>query len=282
MSEEDINVESIDFEGHDLIGQEEYEDVGDISIQSASSIDPIYTKEEVEEWLSVSKPVEAITLHHTYSPNSSQYNGRSTILAIQNYHMNHGFSTIAANFYTTPTDDLIGFTARSLKIQNGAHAYISKPLSSLPSDLRARANGNRQFLNYRSIGIETISNMDIEDPTTNKSMRNSITLMAIICEYHNLNPNEDIFLHRFVEYKSCPGNLVSLDWIKSEVKKEMGIDTDCKSLPAKDYQEDALQWMKDEGLMVGDSTGNQWPQCNITRGDFAVILQRFYDKYICD
>ncbi len=274
--------ENIDFFGHDLIGQEKYDDISELRASARSTIDKLITLNDVKKFCSNSKKIECITLHHTWSPNSSQYNGRNTILGIKSYHMKNGFSDIAANFYTAPVDDYIGWTARPLSTTNGAHAYINKPFSSLPFGLRNRANGNKQYLNYKSVGIETIGNFDSENPKTSKSMRNSIKLMAMLCEIYKLDPNKDIFTHNMVEYKSCPGSKVDLNWIKSEVKKEMNgnNEEDCKDLPAKPYQEEALKFCVDNGILTGDSEGNLMSQCNLTRGDMAVMLFRFYNKFI--
>lgn len=268
----------------DLVGQEYWDEKSDVSIRSVSTIDPISTVDGINSWLdSGNRDVRAIVIHHTYSPNSSQYKGRSTILGIKNYHMSHEFQDIAANFYTTPTesDELIGFTARPLSTKNSAHAYISKNWDDVPGDLRTLANGNRQFLNYYSIGVETIANMDQEDPETSKSMRNSIILMAAICNFYDLGVDK-IWPHRAVEFKSCPGTKVSMDWIKQEVEKEMANDNgNCADLPADAYALEALAWGKANGLMVGDSEGNLMSQCPMKRQDFMVILKRYFDKFGC-
>jgi len=279
MSEEDISMENIDFSCHDLNGQQEWDDSGDVAIAATSTIDPIYDKQGVISWLSNSKPIRGIIIHHTYSPSSSQYTGRNTILAIKNYHMSHGWSDIAANFYTTPTTNgLIGYTARSLTVQNGAHAYVERSWSEVPADFRILANGDKQHANTYCIGIETVANLDVEDPTTSKSMRNSIKLMAIICEYHGFGVDK-IWPHRALASKSCPGNRVNMDWLREEVKKEMGNGEDCKDLPASNYAVEALQWAMDQGLMVGDGT-NQFPRCNITREDFITILYRYHNQFV--
>jgi hypothetical protein len=265
----------------DLDDEAQFDDLSEIRVSSMSTIDKLTTEQNIRNFCRNSKRIECITLHHTWSPNSSQYNGRSTVLGIKRYHIqNVDARDIMANFYTSPVDDYIGWTARPMNITNGAHAYINKNWNQVPADLRIRANGNRQYLNYRSIGIETIANMDTENPATNKSMRNSIKLIAILCDIYNLDIDRDLYFHRDVAHKSCPGTKVDLDWVKSEVKKEMDNGEDCKKLPAKPYQEDALDWAKNTGLLVGDSDGNQMPQCNITRGDMLVVLKRFYDMFI--
>jgi hypothetical protein len=267
----------------DLDDEVQYDDTSEIIASATSSINKLVNKDDILDFCSNSKKIEAITLHHTWSPDSSQYRGRSTILGIKRYHIqNVGAKDIMANFYTSPVDDYIGWTARPLNIKNGAHAYISKNWNQVPADLKKRASGNKQFLNYKSIGIETVANMDAENPATNKSMRNSIKLIAILCEIYNLDIDKDLYFHRDAASKSCPGNLVTKSFVQSEVKKEMGNGEDCNEIDCKDktahnYAKPALEWAVENGLIKGDANGNLMPRCPITREDFIVILKRYDD-----
>lgn len=47
---------------------------------------------------------------------------------------------------------------------------------------------------------------------------------------------------------------------------------DLKTKPADKYAEDALKWAKEEGIMIGDLTGNQMPQSPVKREDLACVL----------
>ena len=42
--------------------------------------------------------------------------------------------------------------------------------------------------------------------------------------------------------------------------------------PADGYAKDALKWAKDNGIMIGNTTGNQMPQSSVKREDLAVVL----------
>lgn len=276
---EDVNIENINFSQHDLNGEEQYDDL-ELDVSTASNpIQAIRNKNEFYSYLknSNSKPIHCVVLHHTYSPRYC--NGISTMNAIRNYHMSHGWSEIAANGYATNEEDILMYSARPLTYRNGAHAYIDKPWSQIPADLKNRANGNRQYLNTYGYGIETFGAFDTMDPKTSTAMEHAIQMIVVLCDFYNLNPEKDIYFHRDVAAKSCPGNLVTKEYIISEVKKEMG-NENCENLPAKNYQKEALQWAKDTGLLVGDNEGNQMPQCNITRGDMMVVLKRFKEMFI--
>jgi len=262
----------------DLDDEAQYDDTNEIRISSTSSIDQLVNEAAVRNFCKNSKTIRAITLHHTYSPNASQYKGRSTILGIKKYHMQSvGASDIMANFYTSPVDNYIGWTGRSLSVKNGAHAHISKPWNSVPSDLKTRANGNTQYLNYYSVGIETIGNLDSENPKNSKAMKNSIKLMAILCDIYKLDIEKDLYFHRDVAYKSCPGNLVTKEWVKQEVKKQMANEN---KPDVSSWAIEAVNWAKKEGIITGYTNGKFGGTDPVTREQLAVILKRFHDKFI--
>ena len=45
-----------------------------------------------------------------------------------------------------------------------------------------------------------------------------------------------------------------------------------KNLPADEYAVEALEWAKDQGIMIGDAKGNQMPQSPVKREDLACVL----------
>jgi hypothetical protein len=54
-----------------------------------------------------------------------------------------------------------------------------------------------------------------------------------------------------------------------------------KTLANKDatYESDALTWAQNEGLIQGDDKGRLMPKKFLTRGEMAVILQRYNEKH---
>lgn len=54
-------------------------------------------------------------------------------------------------------------------------------------------------------------------------------------------------------------------------------EEDLKTIPADSYAKEALEWAKDNGLMVGSASGNLMPQSRIKREDVAVILKAYDD-----
>lgn len=55
---------------------------------------------------------------------------------------------------------------------------------------------------------------------------------------------------------------------------------DLASQPANEWSKDALKWAQDTGLMKGDYQGNLMPKKTLTREEFIVVMQRFYDEFV--
>lgn len=55
-----------------------------------------------------------------------------------------------------------------------------------------------------------------------------------------------------------------------------------KTKPASAWAEPSLEWAKDEGIMVGDASGNQMPKSFATREEIAAMLQASSKKCGCN
>ena len=55
---------------------------------------------------------------------------------------------------------------------------------------------------------------------------------------------------------------------------------DLASQPANEWSKEALKWAQDTGLMKGDYQGNLMPKKTLTREEFIVVMQRFYDEFV--
>lgn len=45
------------------------------------------------------------------------------------------------------------------------------------------------------------------------------------------------------------------------------------------FEQDALVWAQSNGLLMGDEKGNLMPKKFMTRGEFAVVLKRFLERF---
>jgi hypothetical protein len=159
--------------------------------------------------------IEASVLHHTWSPDADSWGGMRSMLAIKRYHMNErGFSDIAANAYAAPDGQI--YNGRPLSSRNYAHSLVSKQWKDVPADVRTLCQGDELWLNHHAFGIETVGNFDKEDPAKSKALGTALDVLALVHRQFELPP-ERMFFHRHVADKSCPGDLVDLDWARGEL-----------------------------------------------------------------
>lgn len=146
---------------------------------------------------------------------------------------------------------------------------------------------------------------------TKKTTENAVDLFAKLCIFHNLDPMKEnvIETHRSASIHGMASNHADCDHLwnqlgmnytlenfKKDIKnrieeledENMTQDkfnelmnnylNELRNKQAFDYQEEPLRWAKEQGLLAGDSNGNQMPQDFLSRGDMAVILNSFYNK----
>ena len=183
-----------------------------------------HTLEEFEAYLRGQKlyrAPRATILHHTYSPNASQYRGLSTIEGIRRYHLGLGWSDIAANAYTAP--DGMVYNGRNLRAGNWCHAYVSRSWADVKQRSRklyALCNFDRSWPNHYAFGIETIGNFDAEVPQSSRAMATSLDVLAMVHRLWEI-PAECCFAHRDVAVKTCPGTRVNMNWVRAELQKRL-------------------------------------------------------------
>ncbi len=196
--------------------------------------------DEVDSYLENQSPhygtVKAIMLHHTYRPNQTThpYYGESSILSIQQFHISRpGVSDIMANLYVTPTGTI--WTARPLSWSNWAHAYVNQGETAamrsgeeiyrwdqVEPEAREIAEPDRQWFNKFSVGIEAIANFDSEPVSPMPIvLSTALDVIAIICTRWGLE-SEQVFFHRDVSAKSCPGKQLQRAWVREQVANRLG------------------------------------------------------------
>jgi len=159
-----------------------------------------FKADEIGQYLQscpVARVIKAVTYHHTYRPNQSQWRGRASMEAIWRYDTQQRperMRDIAADFYIGP-DGLI-WVGRPLSDRQGAHAYITR--DPIPS----WANGDRQWLNRHAVGIEHVGDFDGPDRVTEPQRQASLALVRAL--QRRFGPLRLTF-HREAAYKTCPG-----------------------------------------------------------------------------
>lgn len=144
--------------------------------------------------LRVTRKINEVVVHHTWSPASSDYRGIETVRGVRRYHMNvRGWSD---NGYHV----MIGPDGR---------IFLCRPLE--------RAGAHVSGRNANTIGISVIANFDREEPSEHGGTRVAHEVAAALLERFGLETSA-IRFHREFAAKTCPGTKLSL----SEFRRGVG------------------------------------------------------------
>ena len=153
-----------------------------------------------------------IVLHHSWSPDSRGWKGRSTLKGIQNYHMDkQAWSDIAYHFVIAPD----GTTYAGVDpLVRGTHCGGTPP-----------AGASRVFGNTGSIGVCLIGNFDSETVPV-PAWNALISLLDGLKAKYRI-PDADVFGHFeawTVPPKTCPGKVLAhaMGWEKRWLKAYHG------------------------------------------------------------
>lgn len=147
-----------------------------------------------------------IVIHHTWSPNSAQYRGLSTVEAIQRYHVQErGWRDIGYHFLVGPD----------------GWCYNGRPMT----DYGAHCTGQNG-----QIGIAAIANFDDEDPWAWGGMGQLIFCCDILLRRMG-SGSEDVRFHREFAEKSCPGNRLDLREFRARLEAMEGPSVPDRSRP---------------------------------------------------
>jgi len=161
-------------------------------------------------------PANKLVVHHTWRPEKDQWDGAQTLKNIKTYYEGKGW--YAGPHLFIAEDGIWTFTPMR---ENGIHA--SK-------------------LNYRSIGIEVVGNYDVVK-WSGKTKTNALKAIKILMEKLELS-TEDLYFHRDVTSKSCPGHAISKEWI---IKELVLLDVENKVEPSP-WAEEGWDWQKSLAL----------------------------------
>lgn len=166
----------------------------------------------------------------------------------------------------------------------------------------------------RAITIEVASDTYHPYAVNNAAYNKLIDLLVDICKrndisqlvwstskYERMNHLNgcNMTVHRDYANKACPGDyLYNLHGqIAAEVNARLNSEEDedmtqeqfnqmannwiaglASQTEGADYAKEALSWGKENGLLVGDESGNQMPKSFLTREQFITVVKRFYEK----
>ncbi len=165
----------------------------------------------------------------------------------------------------------------------------------------------------RAVTIEVASDRTDPYAVTDEAYNALILLVADICKRNDIKElkwkadkrligkidQQNMTVHRWFANKACPGEYLysrhgdiatkvnallqqedDEDMTQEKFNEMMNTYlSNQRNLPAT-FEQDALVWGQKNSLMVGDQSGRLMAKKFMTRGEFIVVLKRFYDKFI--
>ena len=146
------------------------------------------------------RTIDAIHMHHTWRPTQDDYHELATIEAMWRYHtQQNGWRDIAQHITIAPDGTI--WTGRDW---------------NLPPASAAGYNGNTMVGPFM---FETIGDFDRRrDRLTGAQRETVLGVIARVQERFRLGPDSLRFHRSMTQHKTCPGNALDLDDLKSEVE----------------------------------------------------------------
>lgn len=200
--------------------------------------------------------------------------------------------------------DNLNYFARTVT-KTSAHYFVDENGAgqSVKDENTAYAVGAKSYIhekarNYNSLSIEMCNSLNSVPEAVRQ---NTIILTAYKMKQYNI-PIENVLMHNQVTGKICPRPWVNNpnEWtrFKEDLQKYLKGDDDedmdinrfdelmqewlknQNSKPADSWANDPLEWVKTNGIMIGDENGNQTPQAFTKRQEMSTMLRSFYNKFI--
>lgn len=134
-------------------------------------------------------PANKLVIHHTWRPTKESWQGQKSIQGLKSYYEGKGWPA-------------------------GPHLFIAEDGIWLFSPMR-HDGIHAGELNHRSVGIEVVGDYDTEQ-WSGKTKSNALGAIKSLMEQLGL-AEKDIFFHRDVSPKSCPGWAIAKEWLFQEI-----------------------------------------------------------------
>jgi len=149
-----------------------------------------------------SRNIAEVVVHHTWSPNSSQYKGIATVEGIRRYHMQErGWSDIGYHWLVAPDGT----------------CYSGRPMS--------RSGAHTLNRNAHTVGVAAIANFDSEDPWAWGGMDELLRVVRALLTRYKLT-TANVRFHREFADKSCPGTRLNLAQFRQAIDEAQDTDAE--------------------------------------------------------
>jgi len=225
----------------------------------------------IAHYPTATRRVDEVVVHHCWRPAAGDYNGEGTIRGVRRYHMTappngRGWSDNGYHWMLAPNGDV--WRCRPM-IRSGAHV-----------------SGR----NAHTVGVSFVANFDSDDPAAYGGMDEGYRVVAALLKRFDLGV-ENIRFHREFANKTCPGNKLGLVGFRAAVAAVLGDEDsgtdpepDPPALDVDEWAQEAVDFCRREGLMVGYPDGLFHGRDGITRQEVAVVVQRLdahHDARLC-
>lgn len=156
-----------------------------------------------------------LVIHHTWKPDVSDWNGQKTIDGLKAYYEGKGWN--AAPHIFVAEDGIWLFTDMSevgIHASEGNAAWKSKKTGGTWYGWGNNFSENN--LLWYSIGIEVVGDYDSK-VWTGKTKENAVAVIRALKDLLKIQ-NTEIHLHNEYDPKTCPGKMITKDWIFDAIK----------------------------------------------------------------
>jgi hypothetical protein len=148
-----------------------------------------------------SEPANKLVIHHTWRPTKETWVGQRSIDGLKRYYENK-------------------------KWKAGPHLFVAEDGIWLFTPMR-QDGIHTAGLNHRSIGIEVVGDYD-KEKWSGQTKINALGTIKTLMDKLNL-AEKDIFFHRDVSPKSCPGWAITKEWLFQQLS-DFDFDSDSVTL----------------------------------------------------
>lgn len=188
-----------------------------------------------------------VVLHHTVVPRVSDWKGKDSMIGMQNYYRSLGWSA-SPHIYVAPD----GIWLATPMSQVGVHAGTGNS---------GWWNGNWSY----SIGVEMVGNYDNTLPS-GTIWENTKHVLNTLSNKLNIPLSELLYFHREFSSKTCPGTMITKEWVISEINGSNEYKVD--SMFEESWKESGGVWK--EGILTPG-----YPVSNKEVGKDGLLQQRF-------
>lgn len=217
----------------------------------------------------IGRKITQLHTHHTWKPVKASYTGANGLLLQQNmreYHVGTlGWEDIGQHLTLLPDGKWV----------------TGRPFSKDPASVKGYNTG--------AFAVEIVGNFDIPgtgeenvmgyDTLEGEQLKSIIDFWAFMLNYCKLDATAIKFHRELVNEKTCPGTSIDKNTFIEPIIVEARLMNKFKDASKiSKWAKEAVDYISDKGIMVGDGNGYFRPDEEITREEMAAVVYRILKK----